>query len=131
ERLHALGDCYVSLSHGEGWGLGAFDAAGLGKPVITAAWSAAPDYLAPGGVPWPGAIPHRLASAPSFPPSQPKFFPSQRWAQPDLDGAAALMRRFHDDGGEMREAARAIREDILNRFSEPVVTRQLLEAIGE
>ena len=86
--------------------------------------------LAEEGGQWPGAIPHRLASAPSFPPSQPRFFPSQRWAQPDLDAAAALMRRFLDDGGGMRAAARAIREDILNRFSEPVVTRQLLEAIG-
>jgi glycosyltransferase involved in cell wall biosynthesis len=129
DMLHALGDCYVSLSHGEGWGLGAFDAAALGKPVVTAAWSAAPDYLAPQTGVWPGAIPHRLASAPSFPPSQPRFFPSQRWAQPDLATAAALMRRFHDDGGEMRAAAHAIREDILNRFAEPVVTRQLLEAM--
>jgi hypothetical protein len=32
--LHAIGDCFVSVTRGEGWGLGAFDAATLGKPVI-------------------------------------------------------------------------------------------------
>ncbi len=127
--LHALGDCYVSLTHGEGWGLGAFDAATLGKPVIMTGWGAPLDYLAGSGDTWPGAVPYRLVAAPVFPPQRPYFFPSQRWAQPDLDSAAALMRRFHEDGDAMRAAARAIRVEILNRFAEPVVTRQLLEAI--
>jgi len=127
--LHALGDCYVSLSHGEGWGLGAFDAATLGKPVIMTGWSAQLDYLAGASGTWPGAVPYRLVNAPVFPPHLPSFFPGQHWAQADLDAAAALMRRFHEDGDEMRAAARAIRTDILNRFAEPVVIRQLLEAI--
>ena len=30
EAIHAVGDAYVSLTHGEGWGLGAFDAAPAG-----------------------------------------------------------------------------------------------------
>ena len=33
-KLHQSGDCYISLVRSEGWGLGAFDAAGSGKPVI-------------------------------------------------------------------------------------------------
>ncbi|MCH7663866.1 MAG: glycosyltransferase [Chloroflexi bacterium] len=32
--LHIQGDCYVSLCHAEGWGLGAYDAASFGNPVI-------------------------------------------------------------------------------------------------
>src|SRR5690606_26421535 len=32
--LHLDGDCYVSLCRGEGWGLGAFDAATYGNPVV-------------------------------------------------------------------------------------------------
>ena len=32
--LHAAGDCYVSLAHSEGWGIGAFDAARFGRPII-------------------------------------------------------------------------------------------------
>jgi hypothetical protein len=32
--LHARADCYTSLSRGEGWGLGAFDAAVHDRPII-------------------------------------------------------------------------------------------------
>ena len=32
--LHARGDCFVSLCHSEGWGLGSFEAAALGNPVL-------------------------------------------------------------------------------------------------
>ena len=35
--LHARGDCFVSLST-EGWGLGAFDAAAYGNPVVITGW---------------------------------------------------------------------------------------------
>src|SRR6185437_13149736 len=94
-------------------GLGAFDAATLGKPVIMTGWSAQLDYLAGASGTWPGAVPYRLVNAPVFPPHLPSFFPGQHWAQADLDAAAALMRRFHEDGDEMRAAARAIRTDIL------------------
>ena len=38
DAIHAIGDCYVSLTHGEGWGMGAFDAATLGKPVLITGW---------------------------------------------------------------------------------------------
>jgi hypothetical protein len=52
--LHALGDCYVSFTHGEGWGLGAFDAATLGKPVLMTGWGGQRDYL---GETWQGPCP--------------------------------------------------------------------------
>ncbi len=45
DDLHRRGDCYLSLSRGEGWGLGAFDAAAWGKPVIVTRWGAAPEFL--------------------------------------------------------------------------------------
>jgi hypothetical protein len=45
DAVHATGDCYVSLSHGEGWGMGAFDAATLGKPVLIAPYGGPADYL--------------------------------------------------------------------------------------
>ncbi|MEW5804036.1 MAG: glycosyltransferase, partial [bacterium] len=44
-RLHYRGDCYISLCRSEGWGLGAFDAAGYGKPVIMTGFGGQLDYL--------------------------------------------------------------------------------------
>jgi short subunit fatty acids transporter len=32
--LHEVGDCFISLARAEGWGLGAFEAASLGNPVL-------------------------------------------------------------------------------------------------
>ena len=33
--LRQRGDCFVSLCRSEGWGIGAFDAAACGNPVVT------------------------------------------------------------------------------------------------
>jgi glycosyltransferase involved in cell wall biosynthesis len=128
--LHQVGHCFVSLSHSEGWGLGAFEAATIGKPVIMTGWSAPLEYMVADNGNWPGAIPHTLVRTPIFPVDRPSYFSSQRWAQADIEAAAALMRRFFDDGDEMRRFAQANRIEIVNRFAEPVVTHQLLEAIG-
>lgn len=43
--LHYDSDCYVSLSRGEAWGLGAFEAAIVGNPVIATGFSGWKDYL--------------------------------------------------------------------------------------
>ncbi|MFT6406639.1 MAG: glycosyltransferase involved in cell wall biosynthesis [Arenicella sp.] len=43
--LHQLGDCFVSTSRSEGWGLGMFEAAGMGNPVIATGWGGHLDFL--------------------------------------------------------------------------------------
>ena len=45
-RAAHRGDCYITLSHGEGWGIGSFDACVYGNPVIAPGWSAHLEYLA-------------------------------------------------------------------------------------
>ena len=51
--LHERGDCFVSLCRSEGWGLGAFDAAASGHPVVTTGFGGHLDYLAGIGLPGP------------------------------------------------------------------------------
>ena len=98
DLIHAVGDVFVSLSHGEGFGLGAFEAATLGKPVIMTGWGGHRDFL---GDDWPGAIAYRLAPVPLWPPDRPSYFPSQRWAEPARDAAARLMRAAFEDAAPM------------------------------
>src|ERR1019366_10116369 len=43
--LHIRGDCFVSLCRSEGWGLGAFDAAAYGNPVVTTGHGGHLEYL--------------------------------------------------------------------------------------
>ena len=45
EKIHALGDCYVSFSSSEGVGMGAVEAALRNKPVIITDYGGAPEYI--------------------------------------------------------------------------------------
>ena len=60
DGLHTLGHCFVSLSRSEGFGLGGFDAAAHGRPVIAVGYGGPVDYL---GADWRGRVPHRMAPA--------------------------------------------------------------------
>ncbi len=126
DLIHAIGDVYVSLTHGEGWGLGAFEAATLGKLVVMTAWGGHTDYL---GSDWPGAVPYQMVAVPLMPPQFPSYFPSQRWAQADVGAAAALLRRTYADPEPVRAYARGIRERIIERYAEPVIAAQWLDLL--
>jgi glycosyltransferase involved in cell wall biosynthesis len=125
--LHELSDGYVTLSHGEGWGLGMFDAATRGTPAIATGWGGHLDYL---GGDWPGAVPYRMASAPVWPPWRPSYWPSQRWAAPDAEAAIAAMRALVEDPAPARAAASSIADRIANDYAEPVIARRFIEAIA-
>jgi len=127
DMIHALGDVYVSLTHGEGWGLGAFEAATLGKPVVMTGWGGQCEFL---GDDWPGAVPYALDPVLLWPPYRPSYFPSQCWAEPDFDAAVAMLRATLVDTQPMQSATHAIRERIVREFAEPVVVEQLIEAIA-
>ena len=45
EELHRQGGCYVSLCRSEGWGMGAFDAAASGRPVIMTGYGWQTEFL--------------------------------------------------------------------------------------
>ena len=126
DMLHEIGHAYVSLAHGEGWALGAFDAATRGTPVTMTAWGGHRDYL---DGDWPGAVACRLTSVPVWPPYHPSLWPPQRWATPDFAAAVASLRRAFATPEAAAPAATRIQEEIANRYAEPVVTREYLAAI--
>jgi glycosyltransferase involved in cell wall biosynthesis len=126
DLLHALGDTYVSFSHGEGFALGAFDAATRGTPVVMTAWGGQSDYLGD----HPGAVSAAWSHVPVFPPYRPSYWPSQRWADVALDDAVAALRAARSDVDGRRIAAAVIEDDIAGRFAEPVIGRALRHALG-
>jgi glycosyltransferase involved in cell wall biosynthesis len=99
--LHRRGNCFVSLSRGEGWGLGAFDAATHDNPVVTTGYGGQLDYLADS----PYLVRFELVPV-EDPTGFPSYAPDQRWAEPDLDHAASLLRDvFHHQSDAAASAA--------------------------
>ncbi len=123
--LHARGDCYVTLARGEGWGLGSFDAATHGRPVVATAFGGALDYL--------DAETSYLVRYQSVPVDDPQggrsYTRDQRWAEPDLDHAGALLREVADDPNRAGERARRLAARIQTRFDGASVARRLLADI--
>ncbi|MGH8800225.1 MAG: glycosyltransferase, partial [Casimicrobiaceae bacterium] len=125
DTLHAVGDCYVSLTRGEGWGLGAYDAATLGKPVIITGWGGHLDYLGAG---YPGLIAFGMARVSGWLHGA-SYQPTQRWAIADAGHAGRLLRRMVSRYADQIPAATAARERIVNDFAEPVIAPRMIAAI--
>jgi len=118
-------DVYVSLHRAEGFGLTVAEAMALGKPVISTAWSSTMEltteensYL----------VPARVISVPKGTPAYP---PTAHWAEPDIDAAAALLRRVYEKRGEAGAKGERARRDIAERYSPAArapMLRELLDA---
>lgn len=123
--LHVRGDCYVSLPRGEGWGIGAFDAAAYGNPVVATGWGGLLDFLDPdvSGLVRSTLVPvehHAFAS----------YSPDQRWVEPDVAHAAELLRAVRLDASGHRERAGSFSEQLLREYAPSVVARRFLTALG-
>jgi glycosyltransferase involved in cell wall biosynthesis len=124
--LHRRGDCFVSLCRSEGWGIGAFDAASYGTPVLTTGWGGHLDYLGDS----PYLVDYELTAVVD-PLGEPSYTPDQRWAEPKLDHASALMRQIAADPEPARAWAAAKGEEIRRRFRPEAVATALRAAVEE
>jgi glycosyltransferase involved in cell wall biosynthesis len=101
DAIHAIGDCYVSLAHGEAWGMAAFDAAALGKPVLLCAFGGPADYLGPD---YPGLIEYHMEPVSGWQPESSYRSP-QRWAVADPTATSRLLRRMVSHHADFLEPA--------------------------
>jgi glycosyltransferase involved in cell wall biosynthesis len=110
-----LSDAYVSLHRAEGFGLIPAEAMGLGKPVIMTKWSGNLDFMTSANS---CGVDYRLVpvDGDSWP-----YLPGQRWAEPDLDQAAVIMRRLYSDGNYRADISRHAKETIHSSFSPAIV----------
>lgn len=125
--LHARGDCYVSLNRGEGWGMGSYEAACVGRPVIATGYGAPLEYLSAD-----------LASHVRFDlvPVEPTghvereiFGPGQCWADPDIDHGSRLMRDVFEHQNDARDRASGLKIRVRQRFNERDTIDQLLKFV--
>jgi glycosyltransferase involved in cell wall biosynthesis len=113
-------DLYVSLHRSEGFGLPIAEAMRLGVPVAVTAWSAPTDFV---DETCGYLVPYRLV--PVEDESELYALPGARWAEPDIEAAADIMRRARHSPAERSAKATAARARIAERYSPEVFMAQL------
>jgi glycosyltransferase involved in cell wall biosynthesis len=119
-------DCYVSLHHAEGFGLGPAEAMSLGKVALLTAWSGNMEYMRSNNC---VAIQYSLKTlGKDYGP----YEAHQHWAVPDIDHAAAEMRDLSQNPARVRSLGEQARNTIQQEFSAEAVgarMRQRLHSI--
>lgn len=110
-QLLASCDVFLSLHRAEGFGLGLAEAMAYGKPVVATGWSGNMDFMHVGN-----SFPVNFALKP-LETSDPPYEAGTLWAEPDIDHAAALLRKIWTDPEQARRVAARGREDIARQFS--------------
>jgi glycosyltransferase involved in cell wall biosynthesis len=109
DEVHALmaaADAYVSLHRSEGFGLTLAEAMRLGKPVIATDYSGPTDFMRLDNS-YP--VRYRLVELER---DEGPYERGNRWAEPDLEHAAELMRRVAADPEEARRVGERARRDL-------------------
>jgi glycosyltransferase involved in cell wall biosynthesis len=124
--FHRRGDCYVSLCRSEGWGLAPFTAAGFGKPVIITGFGGQLDYL-----PRDSAFLVDFDLVPARDDyNREHFTPDQRWAEPKMTSASALMRHVYENQEAAKSKGGLLRDYVLGRFREEAVMTTMMNVIA-
>jgi glycosyltransferase involved in cell wall biosynthesis len=110
QALQRCCDAYVSLHRAEGFGLGMAEAMALGKPVIATGWSGNMDFMDAHN-----SIPVQYQLIP-IPPGDYPFSEGARWADPDVEAAAAAMVKVVEEPDFAKRlgksAADSVRENL-------------------
>ncbi len=123
--LHAVGDAFVSLARTEGWGLGAFDAALSGNPVVMTGYGGQADFLA---AELADLVDFRLV--PAHEPLWPRGYSSRdRWAEPDAAQAGRCMQALAADPHAARERGARLGSHLRTHFSPESTLAALLAAL--
>ncbi|MBA9076671.1 glycosyltransferase family 4 protein [Rufibacter quisquiliarum] len=125
-RLHTRGDCFVSLTRGEGWGMGAYEAAWFGKPVIMTAYGGALDYL-----PEEHAylVPYELVAVKtSF--GQESYSSNQRWAEVEVQKAREVLRDVFENRQKASEKGAKLQRHLQENFSATAIAHRCLQILS-
>jgi hypothetical protein len=116
-------DCYVSLHRSEGFGLSLAEAMYFGRPTIATRYSGNLDFMTERN--------SYLVDCELRPvgPGHEPYPPDAEWAEPELDQAAALMRRVVDDPAAAAERGRRAAAEIRRDRSPQRAGEQMLRRL--
>ncbi|HEY5048387.1 MAG TPA: glycosyltransferase [Rhizomicrobium sp.] len=124
--LKQASDCYVSLHRSEGFGYGPAEAMALGKPVIMTNYSANTEFATADNC--------LLVDAPLVHVEDGEYLywtAEMVWADPDIDQAAALMRRVSEDRAWANAIGMRARETINRDFGRDAMAGRYVARLTE
>ncbi len=128
DGLHRRGDCFVSLTRSEGWGLGAFDAALHGNPAIVTGWGGHLDYL---GEDFPFLLRYEMEQVSRTPADG--FFShvgDAFWARADRHHAAEVMRSAYESRDQTKSVGLDLQHRLAETYAAEKVCRRLANLMG-
>jgi len=124
DALIASCDCYVSLHRAEGFGLTIAEAMAAGRPTIATGFSGNLDFTAEDCA-------HLVRWTAATVEDGDAIYPAgARWAEPDVDHAAALMRGVYGERSAARALGRRGRDHVAALLSPEVVGQLLRDHIA-
>lgn len=127
EEVHRRSHCFVSLSRGEGWGLGAFDAAAHGNPIVVTGWGGALDFLPED---YPYLVDYDLVASTDDEPDNWMPPSRGRWAKVRIAHASKLLRAVHERRDAAWSRAAAVAPDVRARFDSRTATARFLDVLA-
>ena len=120
-------DCLFSLTAAEGWGLGAFDAVGIGTPVVITGHGGQVEWLGSG---YPGLVPFHMVDADH--PDTTLFETGMQWAAAHIDSAIDLLRAAVDEtDSRIVDHTSRLREELHARYSAPAIAQKLADILPD
>lgn len=116
ERGHLLdllanANCFVSLHRAEGYGRGIAEAMFLGVPCVVTKYSGNMDFCNDKTA---FCVPYRLVKIKK---NQYPYSEGLDWAEPDLNEAAAILRRVYSSDGEVKKTTQNAMELVSKNYS--------------
>jgi glycosyltransferase involved in cell wall biosynthesis len=118
--LFASADCYVSLHRSEGFGLGMAQAMYLGKPVIATNYSGNLEFMNPDNS---LLVNYEITELEE---DAGAYESGSRWAEPDVEHAATLMRWVYEHRAEGQALGARAAADVRRRLDPKVTAREIL-----
>ncbi|MCC5906886.1 MAG: glycosyltransferase [Balneolaceae bacterium] len=127
QALHTRGDCYVSLCRSEGWGIGAFEAAMYGKPVIMTGFGGQADYLSRENA---HLVDYKLIPVEDKTGAK-SYNLKQMWAEPDINHAANKMREVYENREASIKMGKELKQHVQTHFSRERIKVMFKEFLGK
>lgn len=126
--LHLFGDAYISIPHGEGFGLTLFEAGLAGKPVIGTNGGGQLEFLDQENSYLVDASWTYVYGMGTF---NAWYLGDQKWLYPDLIDAADKMRHVFLNREEAKQRGLKLQEHIKSNFSWEKVAEQMIARLSE